>query len=487
MPHSSTQITYPQRRSSKRTSRWLFLALMTGMFLTAYVGGCAYFNMFYNAKEAYRDAEATPRASDGTASRTAFAQYDKVIEKCQNLIRTYPDSKYVDDAILLMGKAYYEKGEYDDAILKFNELKENFPKSELNAEGQLFLGKAYFRKDNDEAAIKALETLYAQKPNQFGDEILYLLGTLLIRQNREEDAVVYLEKLATKYPNSQYRIDADMGIADVYLQRGEYNKSLEIYKKLGTLKLSEENEIRYLRKLAETQVSMKRFAASMFTFRKLGKHTLQPTDEAQTLLLKGQAYAGLDSLQRAIDTYSSVAASYPRSAFSAEAGFRMGVIYQEKLDSLDVAKTKFDMVPRQYANSPFAEEAVRRSVSISKLLDLRANLGKGDVEGKAASEFDIAEVQLFQFSDYPKALAGYQTVLDSFPTSDLGPRAAYAIAYIYDVLMNDENKARSAYELLIAKYPESQQAEYARRFLNRPVNSSADSSAAGDTLRENSP
>ena len=35
------------------------------------------------------------------------------------MIVQHPDSKYVDDAVLLIGKSYYEKGEYPLAITKF--------------------------------------------------------------------------------------------------------------------------------------------------------------------------------------------------------------------------------------------------------------------------------------------------------------------------------------------------------------------------------
>ena len=112
--------------------------------------GCAYYNTFYNAKRIYREAQETPTAKDGTVSRAVKDKYDEVITRCEVLIQTYPTSKYVDDAILLIGKCLYEQEEYDDALVKFTELQENFPDSKLNNDGQLYAAKCYIAKEEDD-------------------------------------------------------------------------------------------------------------------------------------------------------------------------------------------------------------------------------------------------------------------------------------------------------------------------------------------------
>ena len=179
------------------------------------------------------------------------------------------------------------------------------------------------------------------------------------------------------------------------------------------------------------------------------------------------SYAGMDSLGRAMETYTSVTTVYPRSMFSAEAYFRLGEIYQDRLDSLQVAKQQFDQVPQQYAGSPFAEEAISKSAAISKLLRLRESLQSGGEGDQPAVQFDLAEVELFQFKNYTKALEGYRKILDEYPDVDLAPKAAYAIGYVYEVHLGDIDRAREAYEYVLNRYPDTQQAEYARQVLER--------------------
>jgi len=448
-----------------RFKRRLLLWLVCTTFVVS-AASCAYFNLFYNAKKEYKEAQKAPRTADGGVNRPTLDIYDRVIEKCQMLITNYPDSKHVDDAVLLMGKAFYEKGEYDLAITKFEELQSNFPASELNEEGQLYLAKSHVAEEARTEAVGILKALVQARPNsRFSDEILFLLGTSSIHVGNESEAVQYLELLAKKHPQTEFRLDADLEMADLYAEREEYDKALVIYEKLSDVKLSDENSIRYLEKFAVVYVRMGDYAAALKVLDRLRRFVLGDEIMASEMLLESEAYAGMDSLAKAIDTYGSVSARFPRSKFSAEAHYRMGLIYQERLDSLDLARSNYDEVPAQYANSPYAEDAVRRSVSINRLQQLKASLGEGGAASKAEVKFELAETELFQLNNYEKALINYEQVLDQFPTSDVAPRAAYAIAYIYEKILDDQEKARQAYQRLVRDYPESQQAMFARQYL----------------------
>jgi TolA-binding protein len=380
-----------------------------------------------------------------------------------------------------MGKAYYRKSEYDEAITRLEQLQKDHPESDLLAEAQMYLAKTHVAKDDPDKAVPILQAVFERNPkSKLTDEVLFLLGTNLVRINEEEKALRYLEILAETYPNSTFRVDADLEIADLYLERGDYEKSLAVFRKLSGVKLSDDNLIRFLTKLAEAQVKIGRYPAALRTFTRLERFVVRDTEQASQMLYKGQALVGLDSVAAGIEVFESVLITYPRSMFSAEAAYRLGATYQEKLDSLEVAKAKFDQVPRQYSKSPYAPEAIRRSVSITKLQKLRESLGTEEGEDKASVQFDMSEVQLFQFSDYEKALEGYKVILDQYPNSEVAPKAAYAVAYIYETLLKEPAKARAAYLVVVQRYPESQQAVYARRYLGLEIEQ--DKPAAPDSL-----
>ena len=439
------------------------------VLLLAWLGGwgCAYFNTFYNAKRIYAEAQETPRARDGTASSSTKDKYDKAIEKCEALIASYPDSKHVDDAILLIGKCLYETGDYSGAIGRLSELDTLSSDPTVKSEGRLYTAKSYLAKDETDQAIPFLQQIVDEDPEKASDETLFFLGTALVRLGNEEQAVKYLEQLAVKYPRSDFRVKADLEVAELYAERGEYDKSLAVYGRLENAILGEPEKIRYLSNLGKVYTDKGDYAEAVAVFRELDSYTVDPVEKAAYLLVKARSYAGLDSLSVAIDTYKTVAASYPRSMFSAEACYRLGGIYQDKLDSLQVAQQEFDKVAGEYAGSPYASDAISKSSALSKLLRLRASLESGGQEDQAPVQFDLAEIELLQFKNYEKALAGYRKVIEDFPDSDLAPRAAYATAYIYDTALGDSTKAVAAYEFVSTRYPYTQQAEFAREALSR--------------------
>ena len=76
--------------------------------------GCAYFNTFYNAKKQFGDAEKAYLANppDLEISSGQRDLYEQAIKKASKILVFYPNSKYVDDALFLMGKAYFRTVSY---------------------------------------------------------------------------------------------------------------------------------------------------------------------------------------------------------------------------------------------------------------------------------------------------------------------------------------------------------------------------------------
>ena len=113
--------------------RWL-LAVAILLIGAVASGGCAYFNTFYSAKKNFNEAESQLRQNPDPEARAGAAQaalYDKSILGATKVIREYPKSKWVDDAVLMIGRCQLAKGEYAEARVKFDELAQNFPKSDL--------------------------------------------------------------------------------------------------------------------------------------------------------------------------------------------------------------------------------------------------------------------------------------------------------------------------------------------------------------------
>jgi tetratricopeptide (TPR) repeat protein len=142
-------------------------------------------------------------------------------------------------------------------------------------------------------------------------------------------------------------------------------------------------------------------------------------------------------------------------------------LYQ-KIDSLEVAKTEYEWVTKDYPRSEYAERAIKNASNIAQLIRLRDSEGQDNPESQALRLLSLAEMQLFQFDNAEKALESYQKLLADYPQSEVAPKAGYAVAYVYEVVLGDSVKAREAYRTLIRDYPDSQQAALAREALGLP-------------------
>jgi len=103
---------------------------------------CAYFNTFYNAKYYFgKGTRATKKNISDKLSSEERASYKKAIEKSEKLITLYPKSKYVDDALLIMGESHFYLKQFYKAKERLLKLKEHFPDSKLSFDANLWLGK----------------------------------------------------------------------------------------------------------------------------------------------------------------------------------------------------------------------------------------------------------------------------------------------------------------------------------------------------------
>jgi len=116
-----------------------FRAALAIALATIFLGGCAYYNYFYNARKYFEQAEKTRReASVEKGKKGVAAAYDRSIESAARMLQYYPDSKWEDDALLLIAKAYYRAGKFRNSITKVDELTAKYPESPFVEEGSLY-------------------------------------------------------------------------------------------------------------------------------------------------------------------------------------------------------------------------------------------------------------------------------------------------------------------------------------------------------------
>ena len=128
--------------------------------------GCAYYNTFYNAQAAYREGM---KLKDQNQNFQAKAKFDKAIEKSALVIKRWPKSRWVDDALYLVGASYYQEGQYEKAVREFDQLSLAFPNSGLVPRAELYRGLALLAGKQYGTARVTLEAV-KQKYPRLADE-----------------------------------------------------------------------------------------------------------------------------------------------------------------------------------------------------------------------------------------------------------------------------------------------------------------------------
>jgi TolA-binding protein len=166
----------------------------------------AYYNTFYNAKRAFEQEEeqllTAERPVDRNRYLDLFAEpedrqlegFTKAVEKGADLLREHPESKWVDDALLLIGKAYFYQGNFTGAEQKFLEtiaLDEN----RLEDEAWFWLGRTLSAAERYEDAALALREGLDQEAvrERWANRMRLVLAEIDVREGEWDEAVESLQ------------------------------------------------------------------------------------------------------------------------------------------------------------------------------------------------------------------------------------------------------------------------------------------------------
>ncbi|GIV59261.1 MAG: hypothetical protein KatS3mg043_0350 [Rhodothermaceae bacterium] len=206
----------------------------------------AYYNTFYNARKAYERGVKSLSRNDtpvdrnrylpifSEPSRTAKSKdFEDAIKKSADVLRDHPRSKWVDDALLLIGKSYFYQQNYVGAEQKFREVIELG--SDLEDEARFWLartliaGQAY-----DEAAAHLQESLVREGLEQAWAAMLHLaLGELYVKRADWEAAAEALERGLAHVPERDTGARAQFLLGQVYETMGRYADAVAAFERVA--------------------------------------------------------------------------------------------------------------------------------------------------------------------------------------------------------------------------------------------------------------
>lgn len=425
------------------------------IFLLCTLSSCAYYNTFYNAKKFYSEAQ--------SAQSNKGELLDKCIEKCAKVIEYHSNSRWVDDAIFLMGKCFYEKRNYSRARTKFQELLTYFPDSPFRDETTLYLGRSYL--GEGEYAL-AIETFGRLEDSRFRCDARFDMAEAMYVTDDYEGAVKAYQNLLESCPGISYREVALEKLAASLLKMKEYSTGIELYQSLLKGRLSEDERLEVSLRIADAYLELSEPENALDILLKADRDIKSDHGKARIRLKLSESYRKLGRLEEAIHALGEASQLAPKSETSALSYYHLGAIYEQEYVDFEKAKEAYAAVLTEDKAVEVSQEAARKVTTFNTIEKLKSDLQDESVENPAETQFLLAELLVIELQNTDLAIEEYQKVATQFEDSEYAPKAIYAIAWIYKNLKADPQTADEYFRRLIEEHSETEYADVARKTLS---------------------
>jgi len=428
---------------------------------------CAYYNTFYLARKDFNRAEENRKKTQNPNPQVQGALYTEAIKKASKVLDFYPKSKWVDDALLLIGKAYYHQAEFNKSERKFRELIANFPKSNLIYEAYLYLGLCEHRLKNPLEAKEAFNSiLNSPKAKELRPQATLALAEMALEQKDYPQALSFYQQILTNYKKNPKAGECQFKMAEVYENQNNYGEALKAYSQVKNYTSDWDLIYRATFKTGEISYSQKNYPPGLRIFALLLKEKRYFDRQAQIKLKLAEGYNLSGEEQKAIQVFQEINTAYPKTEASAQAFYQTGLIHQNQKEDLKTAKEFYEKAKEERPGSEFAKLALQKSADIAKLEEYQKSLSSEETEESAKTRFLLAEFYLTQMDKPDSALAEYRSLVESHPNSEYTPKALLAMAWICHTHLGDTVGSKKICEEILEKYPNSDYTKPAKKFLN---------------------
>ncbi len=229
----------------------------------------AHYNKFFNAeqkwletveltREAYKDDPRKPitlfNYGDATLLKGNQAAMDEVIKRASTMIDRHPRSKWVDDAYLLNGKAYFMKGEITAAENLFTYVIEHFKDPIPVYQAQLWIVRCLAMKNRlGDAAVLASNLLKKPDfPSELTAQANFIIGAIAVEQGNFQQAIEPLTKALPKTHQRMDRYRLIFALGECHLKLKDYSKAEQYFSKIA--KFNPPYEIAFRAKMAQVTI-----------------------------------------------------------------------------------------------------------------------------------------------------------------------------------------------------------------------------------------
>ncbi len=325
------------------------------------------------------------------APSSAIQKLDRVIEKCSRLIVSYPKSKWVDNALLLIGKSYLYKLELTRAERKFQELLDRYPDSDLATEAVLWLGKTYVKLEQYELARdlfdRTINHAVIEGEPDLAAQAYFEMGKMYLLLNLGSNAIESFEKAADFDADRTFRIQVQIALAREYERNGDREKAAQAFRDI--FKLDPSRDLAFIAELNYAKLSRETgdLEEASNTIIDMLDNPMYLEYDSKIQLEIGNLYLayfryyasmddtlGHDAFVAALDQYTFVDTTFKGMPEAADALYAKGLLYETDIRDYDNAFENYNNAKLAFPGAESAELGGKKAIIFGDYRKLRRRL-----------------------------------------------------------------------------------------------------------------
>ncbi|MCB0719124.1 MAG: tetratricopeptide repeat protein [Bacteroidetes bacterium] len=351
------------RRHVPFTAGLLLAALLfSGCSSTSFIGGrfddfTAFYNTFYNARKSFDKGEKGVLERTGPVDRQIYRpifpvyetaapsrDFEDAIRKSADVLRDHGTSKWVDDALLLIGKSYFYQQNYYAAEEKFNEVIAL--ETGLQDEARYWLARTLLSANSYEELNDLLVVTFERErlSKKWAGYLRLVQGELYVRTGLKDDAIGPLSQGAKSVKQKRLSTRASYLLGQILESLGNYDEAITAYKR--SLRKNSDFDLVYA-----AQVSIIRAEAAngdvetaLKDLRKMERDDKNFQSMADLRAVRGRILAEHGRIDEAENVFHDVLRSDDRITpeVKGEIHYRLATIYRDVDSDFMLAAAHFD-------------------------------------------------------------------------------------------------------------------------------------------------
>ena len=320
----------------------------------------AYYNTYFNAEQALdtgvkafeEQTRRQPVNQDvylslfGRSERatTQRKPFEDAIQKSADILREHPDSKWVDDAMMVIGKAWFHTLNFVGADGKFREILAL--ESPLHDEARFWLARTYIASGAFDAAYDHLQATLSREgiSRRWEPKLRMALAELHVKRENWEEAVLELESGLAAARDRELASRAQFLLGQVYEGLARYPEAIAAYE--GVQEYQPVYELSYAAQYSAVRVQGDHGdpATAMGALRRMERDDKNYEHRAELAYLRGRIFQELGYYDETMAVFDELL--YDPTAQGAPVRgathYSLGVFYRDVMVDYPYAAAHFD-------------------------------------------------------------------------------------------------------------------------------------------------